>query len=143
MKNNSASSFLVSTDKNLLDRETIFSFLASSYWAKDRSKATIVKTLDNSLCFGLYNNGRQIGFARVITDYSVFAYLLDVFISKEFRGKGGGKKLIKEILNYPDLKEVKKWMLATKDAHVFYEKFGFVQLKNHKKYMEYSPSPQN
>ena len=142
MKNNNTPLYSVSADIKKLDMNTVFSFLASSYWAKGRSKNVIRKSIDNSLCFGLYHKDKQIGFARVITDYAVFAYLADVFIHEDFRGKGAGKTLLEEIFKNPDLKNVKKWMLATKDAQKFYEKFGFIQLKNPQKYMEYT-SPVN
>ena len=137
MKFLDTSALLISTDKILLDRNAIFSFLSASYWAYNRPREIIEKSIENSLCFGLYYDSNQIGFARVVTDFSVFAYLADVFVKEEFRGKGAGKKMLETILNYPELKDVKKWMLATKDAHTLYEKFGFTALKDPKKYMEY------
>ncbi len=140
MKNVDPSELQISTDKTLLDKNIIFSFLSSSYWAYNRPKEVIQKSLDNSLCFGLYYKNAQIGFARVVTDYSIFAYLADVFVLEKFRGNGAGAILINSILHYPGLKDVKKWMLATKDAHSFYEKSGFKSLKDPLKYMEYTPS---
>ncbi len=131
-------SYYVSTDKAKLNLEVIVDFLQhKSYWAKTRSRATIEKSIENSLCFGLYNpEKRQVGFARVITDFGVFAWLLDVFILEEFRGKGLGKKLMQEILAYPDLQEVKRWGLGTQDAHELYKKFGFTALSHPETMME-------
>ena len=130
----------VSTDKSLLDIAMIHKFLSeSSYWAKGRSLETVKKSIDNSLCFGLYDeNLKQLGFARVITDYSVFAWIIDVFILEKYREKGLGKKLIEEIMNFNDLKEVKKIRLATKDAHNLYSQYGFIKAPNPNYIMEFS-----
>lgn len=126
----------ISTDKSLLDIDLIFNFLSGSYWAKGRSVSLTKKSIDNSLCFGVYLKNKQIGFARVITDYATFAYLADVFILEEYRGKGFSKKLIATILGFPDLKNIRRWMLATKDAHTLYSAFGFQNLKEPEKFME-------
>jgi GNAT superfamily N-acetyltransferase len=126
----------ISTDKSLLDMDMIYSFLSDSYWAKGRSLQELIKATVNSLCFGVYLHNKQIGFGRVVTDYATFAYLADVFILEEFRGKGHSKKLIKTIMEFPELKTIKRWMLATQDAHGLYLKFGFRQLKNPEKFME-------
>ena len=96
----------------------------------------IKKTLETSLCFGLYEKDRQIGFARVITDYTTFAYLLDVFIDESKRSQGLGKWMMDVIINYPELKDVESWMLATKDAHGLYAKYGFKPLKEPDIYMK-------
>lgn len=130
--------FLVSTDTEMSDIDAICSMLAKSYWASTRTKDVIEKSLKNSLCFNLFYGERQIGFARVITDHATFAYLCDVFIEEEYRGKGLGKWLLECILDYPTLKGIKKFMLATRDAHNFYRKFGFKELENPEKYMEFS-----
>lgn len=127
---------LISTDKALLNTEVIYNFLNSSYWAQGRTLQVIKKSIRNSLCFGVYLYGQQIGFARVITDYATFAYLADVFILEEYRGNGFSKKLLKYILSHPDLQNMKRWMLATRDAHNLYRKFGFTQLKNPERFME-------
>ncbi len=127
---------LISTDKTLLDVRMIYNFLSQSYWAAGRPLAVVKKAIENSLCFGTYCNKKQIGFARVVTDYSTFAYLADVFILEEYRGKGYSKKLLKTIVEYPELQSIKRWMLATNDAHSLYAKFGFQSMKNPEKFME-------
>ena len=127
---------LISTDKTLLDVRMIYNFLSQSYWAAGRPFSIVKKAIENSLCFGIYCNNKQIGFARVVTDYSTFAYLADVFILEEYRGKGYSKKLLKTIVEYPELQSIKRWMLATNDAHSLYAKFGFKSLKNPEKFME-------
>ncbi len=127
---------VISTDKSLLDIDVINNFLSSSYWAKDRSLSVIKKSIENSLTFGIYLEGNQIGFARVVTDYATFAYLADVFILETYRGKGYSKELIKRITTHPELQTVKRWMLATKDAHKLYSKFGFRVLRNPERFME-------
>ncbi|HEY6906975.1 MAG TPA: GNAT family N-acetyltransferase [Ignavibacteriaceae bacterium] len=127
---------LISTDKALLNTEVIYNFLNSSYWAQGRTLQVIKKSIRNSLCFGVFLDGQQIGFARVISDYATFAYLADVFILEEYRGNGFSKKLLKYILSHPDLQNMKRWMLATRDAHNLYRKFGFTQLKNPERFME-------
>ncbi|MBK8549874.1 MAG: GNAT family N-acetyltransferase [Ignavibacteria bacterium] len=128
--------YLISTDKSKLDIKVIHGFLSNSYWAKNRSLKTSKLTLKNSLCFGLYLKNKQIGFARVITDYATFAYLADVFILEEHSGKGLSKWLMEVILTYSELQNLRRWFLATKDAHGLYEKFGFTSLKEPKKLME-------
>ncbi|MFV5684835.1 GNAT family N-acetyltransferase [Flavobacterium sp. GB2R13] len=126
----------VSTDKNKLDVPFIQHFLKDIYWAAGRTMAEVQITIDNSFCFGIYLNDKQIGFARVITDYVVFAYLMDVFITEEHRGKGYSSILINSMMKEPKLKEVKIWRLATSDAHFLYEKFGFKLLAHPEKLME-------
>ena len=96
-----------------------------SYWARGRSKELVKKSMDNSLCFGVYQEDRQIGFGRVATDFVVFAWLMDLFIDPEYRGKGLGKLLIEEILNHPDLQSVNGIGLRTEDAQDLYSKYGF------------------
>jgi GNAT superfamily N-acetyltransferase len=128
----------VSTSKELLDLDLISDFLSNhSYWAKGRSRQIIAKSIENSLCFGVYDSeNNQLGFARVISDYAVFAWLLDVFILEAYRGQGLGKFLMKEIMAHKNLQEVKKWGLSTKDAHGLYEQFGFSLLSNPDMMME-------
>lgn len=117
--------FLVSTDKSLLSLDTIHDFLVNrSYWANSRTKEQIGRSIDNSMCFGVYESGRQVGFARVVTDYSVMYWLCDVFIDEEYRGKGLGKLLVECVVNHPQLKDL-NGILATKDAQGLYEKYGF------------------
>lgn len=118
-------SVFISSDKKLLNPKLIHDFLSNkSYWAKGRALEEVEKTIENSLCFGIYNNNQQIGFSRVVTDKVAFAYIMDFFVIEEFRGKGFGKLLAAEILVYPELQTV-NWLLATHDAHAFYKKFGF------------------
>jgi GNAT superfamily N-acetyltransferase len=126
----------VSTDKNKLNVPFIQNFLKDIYWAAGRTMEEVQITIDNSFCFGIYLDEEQIGFARVITDYVVFAYLMDVFIIEEHRGKGYSSILIENMMKEPKLKEVKIWRLATSDAHFLYEKFGFKALAHPEKMME-------
>lgn len=130
--------FYVSTDKTKLDIDLIVNFLNNkSYWAKNRSKATIEKSIMNSVCFGVFDQeDRQVGFARVITDFAVFAWILDVFILQEYQSKGLGKFLMQEIISHNDLNGISRWGLGTKDAHGLYQKFGFKSLSNPKDMME-------
>ena len=126
----------VSTDKNKLNVPFIQQFLKDIYWAAGRTIEEVQTTIDNSFCFGIYLNDTQIGFARVITDYVVFAYLMDVFITEKHRGKGYSSVLIRSMMTEPKLKDIKIWRLATSDAHFLYEKFGFKALENPEKMME-------
>ena len=126
----------VSTDKAKLDVPFIQNFLKNIYWASGRTIDEVQTTIDSSFCFGIYLNDKQIGFARVVTDYVVFAYLMDVFIAEEHRGKGYSSILIEAMMNESELKQVKIWRLATSDAHFLYEKFGFKALAHPEKMME-------
>ncbi len=119
---------LISTDRNKLDIAYIHQQLAASYWSLNIPYKTVEKKLKHSLCFGVYQDAKQIGFARVITDYTTFAYLADVFIDEKHRGLGYSKKLMNEIVNYPELQALRRWLLATSDAHKLYEQFGFKAL---------------
>jgi GNAT superfamily N-acetyltransferase len=128
--------FLISTDPQKLDLEAIQGFLARSYWAAQRPRAVIERSIQNSLGFGLYHHQKQIGFARAITDYATFAYLADVFIQEEYRGQGLGKWLIEIITGYPDLQMVRRWTLATADAHKLYSQYGFTPVQKPENWME-------
>jgi GNAT superfamily N-acetyltransferase len=130
--------FYISTDKSKLDLIVIHDYLCNqSYWAKDRGFETVKRSIDNSLCFGLFDStDKLIGFARVLTDYAVFGYIMDVFVLKDFRKQGLGKELMEYIMNYSDLKNVKRIMLATMDAHSFYEKYGFKLTEHADKLMD-------
>ncbi|MBA2733324.1 MAG: GNAT family N-acetyltransferase [Acidobacteria bacterium] len=129
--------YTISTDQARLDFEVIHDFLTnSSYWAVGRKPETIKRSIENSLSFGLYENNRQIGFARVVTDYATFAWLADVFVLAEFRGKGLGAWLVEVILAHPELQGFRRWSLATKDAHEIYRRFGFSELKRPERWME-------
>ena len=126
----------ISTDKTKLDVPFIQDFLKDIYWAAGRTIDEVQTTIDSSFCFGIYLNEVQIGFARVVTDYVVFGYLMDVFIAKEHRGNGYSSILIDAMMNEPVLKNIKIWRLATSDAHFLYEKFGFSALAHPEKMME-------
>jgi N-acetylglutamate synthase-like GNAT family acetyltransferase len=126
----------INSDKNKLDIDFIHSFLTDSYWAEGISKEIIEKSIEGSLCFGVYENTRQIGFARVITDKATFAYLADVFIDENYRGRGLSKKLITLIMAQPDLQKLRRFMLATKDAHGLYSQYGFSPLTNADRWMQ-------
>jgi GNAT superfamily N-acetyltransferase len=126
----------VSTDKAKLDVPFIQNFLKDIYWAAGRTLEEVQITIDASVCFGIYLDDKQIGFARVITDYVVFGYVMDVFITKEHRGKGYSSILIKNMMDEPLLKNIKIWRLATSDAHFLYEKFRFTKLNHPEKMME-------
>jgi len=128
--------FTVTCDPAKLDHAVIAEFLASSYWAKGIPSSTVQKSLANSLCFALLDGDRQIGFARVISDYATIAYLGDVFILPEYRGRGLSKWLMDCITRHPDLQGLRRWMLATRDAHGLYAQYGFTPLKNPEFFME-------
>jgi GNAT superfamily N-acetyltransferase len=115
----------ISDDKTRLDVNIIHKFLTKSYWAKGRTLEEVRSSIEHSDCYGVYSGEKQIGFARIISDYIIFAYLMDVFILEEYRGNGYSKLLLKKIFEDEKFRNVKKWMLATKDAHPLYEKFGF------------------
>ncbi len=128
--------FTVTTDPAKLDRAVIARFLASSYWAKGIPAATVDRSIDHSLCFALLDGDRQIGFARVISDRATIAYLGDVFILPEYRGRGLSKWLIECVVTHPDLQGLRRWLLGTRDAHGLYEKFGFTALEKPELVME-------
>jgi GNAT superfamily N-acetyltransferase len=127
---------IISDDKLKLDVELIHKFLTTSYWAEGRTIEEVKNSIEHSICFGVYKDDQQIGFARILTDYSVIAYLMDVFILEEYRGKGFSKLLLKRIFEDERFKRVKKWRLATKDAHSLYTQFGFEKIKNPDRLME-------
>jgi GNAT superfamily N-acetyltransferase len=127
---------LISTDQQLLDLDAICDMLSRAYWAKGRSRELIARYLRYSLVFGVYDGTRQIGLARVVSDYSTFAWLCDVFIHEDFRGRGLGKWLIKSVLDHPDLQGLRRIMLATNDAHGLYAQYGFIPLASPERWME-------
>jgi len=128
--------FIISDEKNKLQSEYIHDYLSNkSYWAKNIPLETVKKSIDGSICFGMYDDEKQIGFARVVTDKATFGYLADVFIDENYRGKGLSKWLMEVIMIYPELQGLRRWMLGTKDAHSLYEKFGFEPLENPKRVM--------
>ncbi|PYT00294.1 MAG: GNAT family N-acetyltransferase [Acidobacteria bacterium] len=129
--------FEISTDKSKLDVEMIHKFLVEeSYWAKTRTFEQTKTAIENSICFGVYLGDRQIGFARVVSDRATFAYLGDVFILDEYRGRGLSKRLMETIVSHPELQGLRRWLLATKDAHGLYEHFEFASLKFPERWME-------
>lgn len=128
--------FNISDDKSRLDLKLIHHQITNSYWAEGRTFDEVKRSIDNSICYGLYTDSKQIGFARVLSDFATIAHLVDVFIIEEYRGNGLSKILLKKILNDERFCTVKKWMLATKDAHSLYEKFGFKKLQPTDKFME-------
>lgn len=117
--------FTISTDVTRLDLDTICDFLKRAYWANTRSRQRTERAIKNSLVFGLYDGDKQIGLARVVSDYSIFAYLCDVFIHEDYRAQGLGKWLIQTVMDHPDLRDVRRWLLVTNDAHGLYKQFGF------------------
>ena len=128
--------YVISTDAALLDLDVIHGFIAQSYWAKAVPKALVEKMIRHSLCFGVYEGTTQVGFARIISDFATFAYLADVFILPEHRGKGLSKALMETILAHPDLQGLRRWMLVTLDAQGLYGQFGFKEVANPERHME-------
>src|SRR5512147_3041525 len=128
--------FTISTDRAQLDRAAIHEFLARSYWAKGIPREIVDRSIEGALCFGLFENGRQIGFARVITDAATFAYLADVYVLESHRGRGLATWLMESILAHPELQGLRRWMLVTRDAHGLYRKFGWRVTPEPGKHME-------
>ena len=125
----------VSTDRTRLDLDVIHGFLQTSYWAAGRPRDVVERSINNSLCFGVYAGGRQIAFARVVSDAATFAYLMDVFVVSEHRGRGVSKLLMREILAHPQLQGLRTFLLATLDAHGLYAQFGFKPLAEPERWM--------
>jgi len=128
--------FTISTDPARLDNEAIALMLKRSYWASGRPRERLDRALANSLVFGIYDGDKQIGIARVVSDYAVFAYLCDVFIHEDYRAHGLGKWLMQTIHDHPDLQGLRRWTLVTRDAHAFYRQFGWNGLDNPAGWME-------
>jgi GNAT superfamily N-acetyltransferase len=128
--------YLISTDKSRLDLELVYKFLTNCYWAEGVARDVVQRSIENSLCFGVFAGSRQVGFARVITDYATYAYIGDVFIVESHRGKGVSKRLMRAIMEHPQLQGLRRWSLVTRDAHGLYEQFGFTPLSDPEKYME-------
>jgi GNAT superfamily N-acetyltransferase len=127
----------ISTDRDRIDRDLVHRFLSEdSYWARSRTREENDRIIDASLCFGAYEDGRQVGHARVISDTASFAYLGDVFVVPEARGKGVGKALMEAVLEHPAVKDVRRFALVTDDAHRLYEQFGFRPLDDVHKWMQ-------
>jgi GNAT superfamily N-acetyltransferase len=119
--------YSISTDRKKINVPVVHQYLCyDSYWAIGIPIDVVIKSIDNSLCFGVYHGEKQVGLARVISDYAVFAYLADVFILPEYRGKGLSKWLMQVIIDHPQLQGLRRFLLTTKDAHGLYEQFGFI-----------------
>jgi GNAT superfamily N-acetyltransferase len=135
--------FLLSSDPERLQLDRILEFIGRSYWANDRPPDVTARAVENSLCFGVYKGEEQVGFARVISDYSTYAWLCDVFIDENYRERGLGKWLVACIMSHPELQNLRRWALATRDAHEMYKRFGFDEIKNPERLMEYiQPYPE-
>ena len=128
--------FVISTDPERLDRESIHRFLAGSYWAPQVPRAVVDRSIDHSMPFGLYDGSRQVGFARVITDRATFAYVADVYVFESHRGRGLALWLMQTIQAHPELQNLRRWTLFTKDAHPLYRKVGFRDIEDPPRCME-------
>jgi GNAT superfamily N-acetyltransferase len=133
--------YLISTDRSRLNIDLIHDFLSkTSYWAIGRGRDVVQRSIDNSLSFGVYKGTDQVGFARVVTDYATFAWIADVFVLPEHRGHGLSKWLMDAMISHSQLQGFRRWVLATKDAHALYERFGFIPLHRPERWME-RPDP--
>jgi len=128
--------YIISTDKRRLDLSVVHGFLTASYWAAGIPLEIVKKSIEHSLSFGVYKGDKQVGFARVITDYATFAYIGDVFILEDYRGQGLSQWLMQVIADYPELQGLRRWLLLMRDAHGLYKKTGFVEPKTPERYME-------
>ena len=129
--------FLISDDKDRLQLERIYEMLHGTYWAKERSRETIARAIENSLCFGVYSDGKQVGFARCVTDYATIYWLADVIIDEQYRGQGLGKAMVAAVHAHESIKGL-SGILATRDAHGLYEKYGFAHVDPNR-YMRRTP----
>jgi N-acetylglutamate synthase-like GNAT family acetyltransferase len=131
--------FIISTDKHKLDITLIHQYLSKeAYWSKNISLDIVKRSIEGSVCFGMYHHDRQVGFTRVITDNATFGYLADVFIINDYRGSGLSKWMMQCILGHPELQGFRSWLLGTRDAHGLYSQFGFKPLEHPERYMRYS-----
>jgi GNAT superfamily N-acetyltransferase len=129
--------FVISTDRSRLDLDVIFEFLTNCYWAKGIPREVVTRSVDQSLCFGVYDgSGAQVGFARVVSDFATVAYLGDVFILESHRGRGLSKWLMECIMQHCALQNLRRWILLTRDAHALYAHFGFTPVNSPERYME-------
>lgn len=129
------SEYEISTEQSRLDVAMIHGFLQSSYWARNVPRSVVERSIQGSLCFGVFHGDQQVGFARVITDFATMAYLADVFVVPEHRGRGISKRLMRAILGHPKLQGLRRFFLATQDAHGLYAQFGFKPLANPEHFM--------
>jgi GNAT superfamily N-acetyltransferase len=130
------SEYEITADNLRLDIVTIHAYLTQSYWSPGVPRTVVERAIEGSLCFGVFHHGKQVGFARVVTDKATFAYLADVFILEPHRGKGLSKRLMAFVFAHPDLQGLRRFMLATRDAHGLYKQFGFTELSNPARFME-------
>jgi GNAT superfamily N-acetyltransferase len=130
------SGFEVSTDPARIDLGVVHEFLTNCYWAKGIPAETVRRSIENSICFGVYHGERQVGFARIVSDRATFAYLADVFVLPSYRGRGLSGWLMECIVGHPDLQGLRRWMLATQDAHGLYARYGFTPIKAPERWME-------
>ena len=128
--------FTISTDPSRLDVDAIADMLTRAYWALGRPRERTERAIANSLVFGVYDGDKQIGIARIVSDYAIFAYLCDVFIHEDYRARGLGKWLMETVRSHPDLQDLRRWVLATHDAHELYKQYGFTPLENPNNWME-------
>jgi len=133
--------YLITTDQNRIDFDAVYGFLTSSYWATNIPRETMARAIAGSLCFSLFKDNDQIGFARVITDHATFAYLGDVFVLEAYRGRGLGTWLMKAVFDHPDLQGLRRFMLVTRDAHGLYRQFGFTEPRQPEWLMEIARKP--
>lgn len=126
----------ISTDPARLDLDAITDMLSRSYWAAGRTREVVARSVEHSLVFGIYDGEKQIGLARIVSDYTTFAWLCDVFIHEDYRGRGIGKWLMETILSHPELQGLRRFMLATRDAHGLYAQYGFKPLTRPDRWME-------
>jgi GNAT superfamily N-acetyltransferase len=130
------SACFVTTDPARIDREMVYGFLSASYWSKGLPRELFERSIANSLCFSLFDGDGQIGFGRVVTDRATFAYLADVFVLPSHRGRGLAKLLMEAVVAHPELQGLRRWVLATRDAHGLYARYGFTPLEAPERFME-------
>src|SRR5215475_1046448 len=135
-QNSTMAQYEITCDPTRLDIDAIHAFLSQSYWSAGIPRAVVERAIANSLCFGVFHGNQQVGFARVVTDRATFAYLADVYILPEHRGKGLSRRLMEEVTKHPDLQGLRRMLLATRDAHALYAKFGFKPLAVPERIME-------
>ena len=136
MSQTSARNIVVTTDRSRLDLDVIHGFLTTSYWARGVPRDVVARSMEHSLCFGAFDEGRQVGFARVVSDRATFAYICDVFALESHRGRGVGKSLMAAIMSHPELQGLRRWTLFTRDAHGLYRQFGFCAAGQPERLME-------
>jgi GNAT superfamily N-acetyltransferase len=136
MKTHKAAEIEISTERSRMDVDAIQAFLSRSYWAEGIPRETVAAAIENSLSFGAFDDARQVGFVRVVTDYATFAYVADVYVLEEYRGRGISKTLMAAVRAHPGLQGLRRWHLATRDAHGLYRQCGFTALADPNRHME-------